>query len=198
MTWVKICGLTDAADVRAAETAGADAVGFNNIPQSPRFVAVEKIADLVTGVEIATVLLTIDLAPEDALATIRKTGVSGIQPYGRFAREVGRAAADRGFLTLFPQPAAPGLEVSDVPGIPLLDTPADERLGGTGRSFDWAIVADRVDRFVLAGGLGPDNVEEAILQTGAWGVDASSRLEVTPGQKDHSMVADFITKAKNT
>lgn len=198
MTWVKICGLTDESDVRAAEEAGADAVGFNSIPQSLRFVAIERVSDLVFGVDIATVLLTIDLAPDDALEALGRAGVSGIQPYGRFARETARAAAARGYLTLFPLKAAPGIDLSKAPGIPLLDTPAEEHLGGTGRTFDWSIVADRDERFVLAGGLGPDNVEAAILQARPWGVDASSRLELVPGRKDHGMVADFITKAKST
>jgi phosphoribosylanthranilate isomerase len=111
---------------------------------------------------------------------------------------VAQAAAEAGYLVLHPMRAAPTLDLSTVPGIPLLDTPSQDQLGGTGRSFDWSVVSGLEHRFVLAGGLGPDNIEAAIRQTRPWGVDASSRLEVAAGRKDHSMVADFISKAKKT
>jgi phosphoribosylanthranilate isomerase len=198
MTWVKICGLTDATDVRAAVEAGADAIGFVNIQQSPRFVTVEKVRELVAGIDIPTVLLTIDVAPKDAVPTLDRAGTTGIQPYGHHARETARIAAAAGYLTLFPQDAAQALNLADVPGIPLIDAPTEGRLGGTGLTFDWSVVAGIEHQFVLAGGLGPDNVRAAVGRIRPWGVDASSRLERTPGRKDHGMVADFISKAKST
>ena len=101
-------------------------------------------------------------------------------------------------MVLFPQRATKGMDLSAVPGVPLLDAPSPTALGGTGRTFDWSVIADTRDRFVLAGGLGPSNVAAAIAQVRPWGVDASSGLERAPGKKDRGMVADFIAEAKKT
>lgn len=197
MTWVKVCGLTDQTDVAAAVRAGADAVGFVSIPSSPRFVSLELAAELAAGLPVPSVLLTLDLEPGEALQVLRQTGLGGIQPYGRGAATVALATAEAGYLVLFPQEAAAGIDLGGLPGIPLLDTPSTTVLGGTGRTFDWDLVAGVEQRFVLAGGLGPNNIAAALAQVQPWGVDASSGLEVSPGRKDHGMVADFITKAKN-
>jgi phosphoribosylanthranilate isomerase len=80
--------------------------------------------------------------------------------------------------------------------IPLLDTWSAERHGGTGSVFDWSLAEGLQRRFILAGGLGPENVAAAIRQVRPWGVDASSRLESSPGIKDAGKVAAFITEAK--
>ena len=101
-----------------------------------------------------------------------------------------------GYVVLNPRRAASTLDLRVLPGIPLLDTPSDAALGGTGRAFDWRLVESLRGHFVLAGGLGPDNVGEAVDAIAPWGVDASSRLESAPGQKDPGMVAAFIEKAK--
>lgn len=198
MTWVKVCGLTSATDVAAAAAAGADAVGFVNVPSSPRYVPLEVVAGLSGGVPAQTVLLTVDLAPFELLEVLERTGVTGAQPYGNHQIEAAAAAHAAGYLVLCPVHAGVGIADAELPGIPLLDTPSRTRMGGTGRSFDWALT-DGIERdFVLAGGLGPQNVADAVAQVRPWGVDASSGLEQAPGVKDHSMVADFITKAKMT
>ncbi len=198
MTWVKVCGLTTASDVGVAIQAGADAVGFVNVPASPRFVPLEQAVRLAEGVSVSTVLLTIDTRPEDLVEMLEHTSISGVQPYGAYREEAARAAVDAGYLVLFPTHPGPDVVLAGLPGIPLLDTPSKTKLGGTGQSFDWALAEAMQGEYVLAGGLGPDNVEAAIARVRPWGVDASSRLEKSPGQKDHSMVADFITKAKTT
>lgn len=198
MTWVKVCGLTDESDVAAVVGGGADAVGFVNVSKSPRFVTLARAAELARDVRIDTVLLTLDLEPTEALRALDETGMSGIQPYGDHARDTAQAAVAAGYLVLYPQKAGAGLRLGESPGIPLLDTPAETLMGGTGRVFDWSVVTGLSHRFVLAGGLGPDNVAAAVETVRPWGVDASSRLEQSPGRKDHGMVTDFITKAKNT
>lgn len=198
MTWVKVCGLTNHADVAAAVDAGADAIGFVNVPSSPRYLGLAEVQDLARGVPVHSILLTLDLEPTQALDAVRITGVTGIQPYGRRSAEVAAAAVAAGFVVLHPVRAEPGIELGGVPGIPLLDTPSQTTLGGTGRSFDWALAGDLTERFVLAGGLGPANVSAAVDQVKPWGVDASSGLERSPGHKDHGMVAAFIAKAKRT
>lgn len=196
MTWVKVCGLTNADDVGAAVEAGADAVGFVNVPSSPRYLAVEDIAALAKRVPVHSILLTLDLAGAEAVRVLAATRVNGIQPYGDWADEAAAAAQAAGYVVLRPVRAAADLDLTDIPGIPLLDTPSTKALGGTGKTFDWSLVADLGRRFVLAGGLGPDNVANAVRRVRPWGVDASSGLEKQPGRKDHSMVASFIAEAK--
>lgn len=196
MTWVKICGLTNAGDVAATVAAGADAIGFVNVPSSPRFVTREEAADLAAGSPALSILLTLDLAPEQAVAIFGETAIDGVQPYGKYAQETVRAVVEAGGVALYPQPAGSAIEC--LPGIPLLDAPAGDKLGGTGKTFDWGLAVAIERRFVLAGGLDPDNVTSAIRAVRPWGVDASSRLEHSPGRKDRSMVATFIERAKAT
>lgn len=196
MTWVKVCGLTNAGDVAATVAAGADAVGFVNVPSSPRFVTREAAADLAAGSAALSILLTLDLAPEQAVAIVGETAIDGVQAYGKYAEETVRAVVAAGGVALYPRPA--GSAIESLPGIPLLDTPAGDKLGGTGKTFDWGVAVAAERRFVLAGGLDPDNVTSAIRAVRPWGVDASSRLEHSPGRKDRSMVATFIERAKGT
>lgn len=196
MTWVKVCGLTTASDLAAAVRAGADALGLNNIPASERYVEIDDAVRLAAVTPVTTVLLTVDMTPRYLLSILKNSQIGGVQPYGEHRWAAANAAVDAGYLVLFPTKPEPGLRSDAIPGIPLLDTPSTTKLGGTGRVFDWSVAKDFDGDFVLAGGLGPDNVQEAIAQVQPWGVDASSRLERAPGRKDHSIVADFITKAK--
>lgn len=198
MTWVKVCGLTTHHDIAVVLDAGADAIGFVNIETSPRYVPLERAAELAAEVPIHTVLLTKDADPDRTLEYLQLTGIDGVQPYGMQAGELAAAAAAAGHLVLYPRRAATDLDLSSLPGIPLLDTPSAAHLGGTGRVFDWGLVESLEERFVLAGGLGPDNVAAAVERIAPWGVDASSRLESAPGRKDPVMVAAFIEKAKTT
>jgi phosphoribosylanthranilate isomerase len=194
MTWVKVCGLTDPGDVAFAESAGADALGFVNISSSPRYVSRERAYELAAGLSALAILLTRDIVPDEAIAIVKETPIDGVQPYGSNAAAVAAAVVAAGGVALYPQPA--GSSTDDAPGIPLIDTPAGKTLGGSGRTFDWSLAADIPRRFVLAGGLGPDNVAEAIAAVHPWGVDASSRLEHSPGRKDPIMVATFVERAK--
>jgi phosphoribosylanthranilate isomerase len=198
MTWVKVCGLTTRRDVLTAVAAGADAVGFNTIPASPRRVDIEAIGELAAGVGIATFLLTVDLMPDEILDAADLTGVTGIQPYGHHAAEAAIAAVAAGLDVLVPLRPSDGQTARDAPAgtRPLFDS-GGPGLGGTGAVFDWDLVASGGAEFVLAGGLGPDNVADAIRAVRPWGVDAASRLEAGPGVKDPGKVAAFIERAKS-
>lgn len=198
MTWVKVCGLTREEDVLAACAAGADAVGFVLIEASPRALSIEQAARLAVVATKPGILLTKDVDLVKARKLISDTGVDGIQPYGRHARGVASALGADGLLALLPQrpqrvePAVPAPSV-----IPLFDAPPGGVLGGSGVIFDWEQLRGRDGDYVLAGGLGPDNVARAIRSLRPWGVDASSRLEEAPGIKDHVKVAAFIEEAKS-
>ena len=101
---------------------------------------------------------------------------------------------------LHPVPVQSGFDLDDVAGdrLPLLDTYESTRHGGTGSAFDWSLI-DGVQRdFVLAGGLRPDNVAQAIAEVSPWGVDASSGLESAPGRKDPELIRRFVREAKQT
>ncbi len=197
MTWVKVCGLTRVEDVVAAVAAGADAVGIVLIPSSPRYVPRERAGVLVAAAEgVRRVLLTVDVAPGALEDLLDETGADGIQPYGSHASAVATAAVAAGVFVLRPVPVAAGVDLpGPEEGVPLLDA-AGPALGGTGRRFDWELAAGIDGPWVLAGGLGPDNVAEAVAMVRPWGVDASSRLETAPGIKDHGRVAAFVREAK--
>lgn len=198
MTWVKVCGLTTRHDIAVVIDAGADAVGFVNIATSPRYVPLERAAELAAEVPVHTFLLTKDADPDRTIEYLQLTGIDGVQPYGSQAAELAATAVAAGYLVLYPRHAEADLDLSSLPGIPLVDTPSATHLGGTGKVFDWGLVESLEGRFVLAGGLGPDNVATAVERIAPWGVDASSRLESAPGRKDPVMVAAFIEKAKQT
>lgn len=196
MTWVKVCGLSHHREVVAAVAAGADAVGFVAYAGSPRYIPLEKIAALAAGVPILSVLLTVDLPAVAVMDAVDATGVTAVQPYGTGSAEVAAAALARGLTVLRPVRASTGMVLPTDGSIPLVDSPHHTLHGGTGTPFDWELATALEGRFVLAGGLGPGNVADAIARVRPWGVDASSGLEQAPGVKDLGKVVAFIEKAR--
>lgn len=197
MTWVKVCGVRRAQDLRAAEEAGADAVGFVLGP-SPRRIRPEEAATLAAETGLETFLVTVDSTPADLLNLAAFTGVTGVQAHGALAAEAAEAAERAGMRVLRPVLAGPDLHLDLVPEgqIPLVDSGRNGMHGGTGKTWDRKsfTVVDRP--WVMAGGLGPRNVADAINELRPWGVDASSRLESAPGVKDPDLVAAFVREAK--
>jgi len=195
MTWVKVCGLSRPAEVEAAVKAGADAVGFVFYERSPRNIAPEQARGLAGGLAALTVAVTVDLDADSLLHLAEVAGVGAVQPHGENAAAAARAAVEAGLAVLRPVPVSGPVDVSDIPGgeLPLLDS---DVIGGTGHVFDWTWL-EGIDRpYVLAGGLGPENVADAIAHVKPWGVDASSGLESSPGVKDLAKVAAFVSRAK--
>jgi len=195
VTWVKVCGLTRADDIAVAVGAGADAIGLVLIAESPRAITIDMAAELASGVSAETYLLTKDLGPEDIVAAALATGVDGVQPYGRNADEAARAATEAGLLLL--RPASNG-DLALIPENQLLlfDSAGPGELGGTGNVLDETRIPLTDRRFVLAGGLGPETVARVIRRVRPYGVDASSKLEIRPGIKDHARVELFVQAAK--
>jgi phosphoribosylanthranilate isomerase len=197
MTWVKVCGLRRESEVAAAVEAGADAIGFV-LADSPRRVNESTVRALAREAPILSVIVTVDLAPDDLLAAAASTGVSGVQPHGARQREAARAAREAGLFVLHPLAVRGPVDLSHVPAdqIPLLDTYRPGAHGGTGQPFDWGLIPDLERPYVLAGGLGPDNIEEAICQFAPWGVDASSGLESSLGVKDRVKIREYVERAR--
>lgn len=203
MTWVKVCGITDEKALDAAVDGGADAVGFVLFPGSPRFLSLDRAASLMAGVPIATFIVTVDLTPAEALVAAEYTGAVGIQNHGLYATDVAAEAVEAGYLSLHPVrvlSGGPEIDTRTIPiqSMPLYDTASSQEHGGTGVAFDWHVLPEPGRPFVLAGGLGPDNVAEAILKVEPFGVDASSKLESEPGVKDPDSIRAFIERAKLT
>jgi phosphoribosylanthranilate isomerase len=207
MVRVKICGITREADVKAAVSDGADAIGFiTGLEESPRNLSLEKVAELSKYVPpfVTVVLVTtaeILSKEEDRFSHLRfdalqlygdsidpdvirgKFGVSLIRPYGVGGTEETPQSAVRGFDAL------------------LLDTHRKGMRGGTGKTSNWT-TCRRITKeilptpVILSGGLSPDNVLRAIRSVKPYAVDVSSGVEAFPGVKDHIKLRQFIMKAK--
>jgi phosphoribosylanthranilate isomerase len=197
---VKVCGLTNLEDARVAIEAGADWLGFVVKHDGPRAIAPAAARQIVRGLPVSVVVaVMVSPTPDEALAIAREIGALRVQlhrvdsatwPAGfplPIAFAVGVDPA--GELTAPPPPA---------PHLLMLDT-SDARLaGGTGRTFPWdtAVRLARERELLLAGGLGPDNVAEAVAAVRPFGVDASSRLERAPGLKDPERVRRYVAEAR--
>jgi phosphoribosylanthranilate isomerase len=199
MTWVKVCGVTTREVAEVAVEAGADAIGLVLADGSSRRVSVETAGAVAAGLPVPAFLVTVDMAPELLVETAREVGAGGVQPHGRHAAAAAALAQSEGLQVLFPVPVQPGLDLRHIPEeqIPLLDTFQPERHGGTGRRFDPGLLPPISRRWVMAGGLGPDNVAVAVERLRPWGVDASSRLESAPGRKHPQLVRRFVEEAKS-
>lgn len=200
MTWVKICGLTRDSDVADAIEAGADALGFVLASESPRVVGTGRAASLMAGVPALRILVTVDADRTAIEQALEATSADGVQPHGLHADRVARWARGNGFFVLRPvrQAVAATWDLSAIPNdqIPLLDSTTGDSHGGTGVPLDWGAIRIPERRFVLAGGLTPANIADAIEIVHPWGVDASSGLESAPGIKDPARVAAFVQEAK--
>lgn len=206
---VKICGLTEAKGLVAAVEAGARYVGFVFFARSPRHVSPEQAADLAALVPpgIARVGLFVD--PDDALlrGVLDKVPLDLIQLHGK---EMPARVAEVKALTGLPVMKAVGVaEPSDLDALWDYGLVADMLLidakppkgadlpGGNGIAFDWRLLAGRqiLKPWLLAGGLTPDNVAQALRLTRAPGVDVSSGVESAPGIKDPARIRQLIARA---
>jgi phosphoribosylanthranilate isomerase len=201
MTVVKICGITNVADARAAVDAGADALGFNFYRPSPRYIVPDDaraiIDQLPESVLKVGVFVNEDLKSVSHIVT--EAGLSAVQLHGKETPEYCRELAGTYIIKAFG--AANNLNLNDyqVDAI-MLDTKDDLLHGGTGRVFDWSIAqraTASVPKLFLAGGLSPENVAEAITTVRPYAVDACSSLEVRLGKKNHERVRAFVNAVRS-
>lgn len=173
---IKVCGVTTEADARHAVDCGANSVGYNFYPRSPRFVEPQPWMASIPALKVG---IFVNEAPERVEQTAEAAGLDVVQIYGEDAPRHWRVwRAVRPGETLRPADAY----VYDVSE-------------GSGRTFDWSLAAGKDHPVVLAGGLDGGNVAEAIRVARPWGVDACSRLESAPGRKDLAKVRDFVQAA---
>jgi phosphoribosylanthranilate isomerase len=199
VTWVKLCGMTRRRDVEAARAAGADAVGFVIHPPSPRFVEASRVVALTEDAGVEAFLVCVDADPEWLVGLAVDVGVDGIQPHGVGRDRAATLALDAGLEVLAPVAVAdsePDLASIPAGARPLLDAAGTGMHGGTGRVFDWALAGSIEREFVLAGGLRPDTVADAVRLVRPWGVDVASGVESEPGIKDHDAMRRFVEEAR--
>jgi phosphoribosylanthranilate isomerase len=221
---VKICGITNVEDAIVAGTAGADAIGLNFYEKSSRCTTVEcasQIALSLSELPIDRVGVFVNMSPVEIEATVKEGGLSSIQLHGDEPPEVvahfaqpkrparfpfhmqvirARRMDDRGVAAI-----ARDLEECRAagwgPAAVLVDAATPGRYGGTGETISWVGLADHRrwlsdTPLILAGGLTPDNVAEAIRIVRPHGVDVASGVESAPGKKDPHKVRDFIAAAR--
>ena len=196
--FVKICGITSEEDALLAVAMGADAVGFTFAPSS-RQIAAGRAADILKRLppEILTVGVFRDEAPERVVDIVQSTGLAAAQLHGHESIETTRYVRERVKVVIkaFPGGDPELRHAADYPAdIVLLDSITP----GSGRVFDWELAEDAPSglRLMLAGGLNPDNVAEAIAKVRPWGVDVASGVESSPGVKDPVALRAFINNAK--
>jgi phosphoribosylanthranilate isomerase len=194
--FVKVCGITNQEDAEAAIGFGAQALGFNFYRKSPRYVdpaTLLWLADLPSNIWKVGVFVNEDAANIRRIVTQLKLDV--VQLHGdeqpadcpRDLRVWKAIRVDYAF-------DASRLRKYPVEAI-LLDGPAGRAYGGTGLTFDWTVAAGLPVKVVVSGGLHAGNVRTAIECIRPWGVDVCSRIELSPGMKDHASMAEFLKAA---
>jgi phosphoribosylanthranilate isomerase len=198
--WVKICGITNEEDALLAVAMGADAVAFNFVPGSSRRIATAQVHDITSRLppEVMTVGVFRDEAPQRVVEMVNAAGLHGVQLHGHETPAEGKwvrqrvqfliqafSAGDRMLERVDEYNAADAILI-------------DSAVPGSGQLFDWVLAEglplDR--RVILAGGLTPDNVADAVHRLHPWGVDVATGVEKSPGRKDASKVMRFINQAK--
>ncbi len=203
MVMVKVCGITNLGDARVAANAGADAIGLV-FAESPRRVSVERAKEIAAALpqDVLKVGVFVDAGPEEVLRIAREVGLDYAQLHGD---EPPEAVAEIrgggvGVMKALRVRNAEALAVIEQYGADLflLDAWSAKARGGTGVRFDWELAKSLRgrDNIVVSGGLGPENVREAIEYFEPYGVDASSSLEERPGKKSGERVRRFVGAAK--
>jgi phosphoribosylanthranilate isomerase len=202
-TRIKICGITSIADAKAAEAAGADAIGMVFYGPSPRCVDVVQAREIAraAGPFVTLVGLFVDAEAGFVQSVLDEVPLHVLQFHGNETAEY-CAAFNRPYMKALRM--RPELDVAaEIASYPsaaaiLLDAYQLGVPGGTGETFDWQRVpANSVKPLILAGGLTPENVTQALAATQVYGVDVSGGVELAPGKKDADKIQTFINNARH-
>jgi len=188
---VKICGITNIEDAEAAIEMGADMIGFNFYPQSPRYIEPAEAAKIINrlSASVDTVGVFVNPTLDEVKKQIADGRLNWVQFHGDETPEFCHSLASLSFMKTMK-----AIRVKDSSSIRLaesyftdailLDAFDPKRYGGTGVAFNWNIIGNISKRVFLAGGINPDNVRKAI-DLGVYGIDVCSGIESSPGKKDH-------------
>ncbi len=197
---VKICGVRTVGDAIAAARAGADFLGLNFHPASPRCVDRDTARAIVQAVpDTPCVGVFVDRPADEIVAIVREVGLAAVQLHGHEAPVACRGLGCRTIKALWARPGMdlPALAAAYETDWLLLDAWVEGMPGGTGVAVDLAMVRGLPrERLFLAGGLRVDNVAEVVRQVRPFAVDVASGVERAPGIKDHESIAEFIRRAK--
>ncbi len=215
-TWVKICGTTNLADAQMSVAAGADAVGFIFAP-SARQVEVRLAAEIVAAVsgEVETIGVFVNKSPAQVAEIVHQVGLSGVQLHGdESAEQLAEFRRALGQLKIIKSLQASRLQTDSdsileqylgaheqIDAI-LLDSGSTQQRGGTGLPFDWesagpiALHIREKMPLIIAGGLNPANVAQAVELFQPWGVDVVSGVESEPGKKDEGKLRGFMAAVR--
>ena len=199
---IKICGMTQLKDALFAIEQGADAVGFIFYKKSPRSTTMKTVRDII--LKLPPLAGTVGVFVDETVERVNKVadycGLDMVQLHGdespafcrKIHRRVIKAFRVKDFQSL------KKLQKYSVSGF-LLDTFSDDLHGGTGKTFDWNLVlpAKKIGPVILAGGLTPSNIRQAVSQTRPYGVDVCSGVEKSPGVKDPEKVRAFLTNIRS-
>jgi phosphoribosylanthranilate isomerase len=199
---VKICGVTDPANALAAVEMGADYLGLNFYPGSPRFLTIERareIADAARG-RVPLVGVFVNAAPDEIAETAERVGLDLVQFSGDEGPEAVAPFAARA-IKVFRAGRLPGRDElvawSAVWGV-LIDAPHRGLYGGTGEVWDYEAASGLAGwRVFLAGGIGPDNARRAVEAARPWGIDVCSRVESAPGIKDPELLRRLFQEVRH-
>lgn len=201
MVRVKICGITRKSDALIAMETGVHALGLVFHPKSPRFVPPPRAKEMIASLPplVSWVGVFVNQPVEAVLETVRQVGLDTVQLHGEESRQECHYCLEKGFRVVKAIRVATeeDLKVSEeyrgaVSAI-LLDTRVTGEYGGTGRSFPWKLALQVKDiPIILAGGLNPENVAQAVAEVHPWGVDVSSGVEAAPGVKDPALIRAFM------
>ena len=204
MTKIKICGIRTLRDALTAAEAGADLLGFNFHPKSVRYIDCAACARITTALRqehpsVQLVGVFVNASADDILRVLGDCSLDLAQLSGDELPELCAALGDSAFKAFH---GVPGNEVQQyarsAPPAFLVDGHASGAYGGTGVSADWSAAAELARNYplLLAGGLRPENVAEAIERVRPWGVDVASGVESQPGEKDAGKIKAFIRAAR--
>lgn len=201
MIKIKICGITNRDDALEAAELGADALGFNFYPESPRFISPEKAAEIIFQLPpfITPVGIFVNETEERVREVQAKSGIQVLQFHGDESPE---------FCERFESRVIKAIRVKDRESLHsivhykvtamLLDSYVDGLQGGTGKTFDWDLARNAaiLRRIILAGGLTPENVAAAVKKVKPYGVDVAGGVEKEKGVKDFDKMKKFITEVR--
>ena len=199
MTKIKICGIKTLKDALAAIDAGADYLGFNFYPKGVRFIEKETCAEITSVLKkehpnIKLVGVFVNYSVDEVKNILETCSLDLAQLHGDETPEIFAQLAPRAFRAFRGIPSdITGYERNDVPTL-LVDAAVKGMYGGSGVTADWSAAAELAKKYplLLAGGLTPENVADAVRQVQPWGVDVASGVESEPGKKDASKMKEFV------
>jgi phosphoribosylanthranilate isomerase len=204
---VKICGITNESDALAAIDAGVDALGFNLARQSKRYIDIDQGAAWINELpdEICKVAVMVNPSWADAVRISQLSFIDALQLHGNESPEFCGRLAEAGIRFAKAFPVADAKSLAAVPDFftdtVILDSSSAGEFGGSGKSFPWKFARKFIQdhpnlNVILAGGLNPENVVEAIREACPQGVDVTTGVEASPGRKDHGLIRAFVRAAQ--